>query len=266
MLVVWATLLLGLGPTVRAQITTVALYNFEDTSTVLNMFKDASGNGFHYTDKQGTDGTGFSTDVPNGGGSFSFSGVGLTGSGVNAFVTDSAPINTTTNFGIQMLFKDPASANNTVDINIVSIGHPFNTGAHLAILYDPVHDTIYGSVGGTRIGATNLGTYNTGAWNAAAVVLTGSTATFYVNGSEVASAALSLGGTPDNVSHMFVNPGTSSFYTGRADNVQFFSFANGGFNPTTALVSAVPEPSTYAALMGIVAIGLAVWRRRQQAV
>jgi len=36
------------------------------------------------------------------------------------------------------------------------------------------------------------------------------------------------------------------------------------WNNTTALtVSAIPEPSTYAALSGVLALGLAVWRRRR---
>jgi hypothetical protein len=43
-------------------------------------------------------------------------------------------------------------------------------------------------------------------------------------------------------------------------------WGNGGtFDNFTLTASAVPEPSTYAALAGAAALGLAAWRRRQRA-
>lgn len=64
------------------------------------------------------------------------------------------------------------------------------------------------------------------------------------------------------------------------DAFSLYLFANSGWDeagpdvsPTIALggatfdnLSAIPEPSTYAAIAGVLALGLAAWRRRQQAV
>ena len=40
------------------------------------------------------------------------------------------------------------------------------------------------------------------------------------------------------------------------------AFASGLNGPTSITISAIPEPSTYAALCGLAVLGLAVWRRR----
>ena len=109
--------------------------------------------------------------------------------------------------------------------------------------------------GGATVGSA---TYLTGAWNSAALVNDGSLTTFYLNYVAVASIAANPS-QADGAWHLFVNPGGGVKYTGLADNVDVFTFT-GTF--TAADISAIPEPSAYAAILGAGALGLAAWRRR----
>jgi|GEM_PF-1293706 len=240
----------------HAQITTVAFYNFENTTSgVLPFYGDATGHGFNYIGTNSSSAT-FSTDVAPTGGSFAFSGTSNSG----AFITDSAPISTTTDFGIQLLFKNP-SGTTSVGTLLMAVGHPNETGS-ANIFYDPVNNTMYGQINGIRIGEVNEGAYTENAWNSAALVLTGDTATFYINGSAVASVIQSLSSAPTKRSHILINPGSTSIYTGLADNIQIFTFANGTFNPSTDLAT-VPEPAATALLAGVLGLGAVIGLRRR---
>jgi hypothetical protein len=68
-------------------------------------------------------------------------------------------------------------------------------------------------------------------------------------------AAISHEYTVSFVDPLFVGPST---WQGGAGNVVFDNFSY-----STASVSAIPEPSTYAAIFGASALGLAAWRRRR---
>lgn len=57
-------------------------------------------------------------------------------------------------------------------------------------------------------------------------------------------------------------------YTLNATYGHYFTIQNVGqidFTPTSLTISAVPEPSTYAAIFGALALGLVVWKRRRAA-
>jgi hypothetical protein len=57
----------------------------------------------------------------------------------------------------------------------------------------------------------------------------------------------------------------SSFTLGTTLSGYIYDFAlSGSTLQLTATVSAVPEPSTYAALLGGAALGFAAWRRRRR--
>lgn len=100
---------------------------------------------------------------------------------------------------------------------------------------------------------TTVGLYDAG---------TGATvnATFITTSGSVRGVALSG-------SSLFVATATTigvyNATTGTAINASFLS----GFTDVNYIaVAAVPEPSTYAALVGLAALGLAAWRRRRQSV
>lgn len=120
---------------------------------------------------------------------------------------------------------------------------------------------LVGMAGG-RFMATGETTLTTGTWYHAALVSSGGTITYYLNGvSEISrsanfidpiSGALSIGG----------NNSGDELFTGTIDQAKIFTFTSGSFNTGMLSYSAVPEPSTYAAILGLAALGLAVWWRR----
>lgn len=62
--------------------------------------------------------------------------------------------------------------------------------------------------------------------------------------------------------------GTYTGFSGSNDTVRIYDISNnlvGTFAVTSVAIGAVPEPSTYAALAGLAALGFVAWRRRQRA-
>ena len=105
-------------------------------------------------------------------------------------------------------------------------------------------------------------TLTTGTWYHAALVSSGGTITYYLNGvSEISRAANFINPTSGALSIGGNNSGDELF-TGTIDQAQIFTFTSGTFNTAMLSYSAVPEPSTYAAALGLFALGLAAWRRR----
>ena len=96
-------------------------------------------------------------------------------------------------------------------------------------------------------------------YHVAYVVDDGGDATFYFNGSLVAgtsnipsyAANFSLGGDENG----------SARLQGKLDDVRIFTFTSGTFDPSMLSYTAVPEPSTYAALAGVLALGAVIIRR-----
>jgi hypothetical protein len=73
---------------------------------------------------------------------------------------------------------------------------------------------------------------------------------------------------PDATTYFSANLGTYSFIEGTSPNSAFFYDGASGdilFTPTSLTISAVPEPSTYAAILGALALGLVAWKRRRAA-
>lgn len=84
-------------------------------------------------------------------------------------------------------------------------------------------------------------------------------------------AELAAGATKTFFMDFTLDQGTTGVATG-ADNYQLVLGANSDWSGGTIYIdnvriqpAAIPEPSTYAALLGAGAIGLAVWRRRRRA-
>jgi len=232
----------------QATVTIFASYNFEDTSNETTFFSDSSGNGHGFADSTGFGFT--SSNLAPVGGSNAFNGAG---GGLFAWGVAGGSVGQATNWGIELLFKNPGSSNGSASVSIFSVGNVGGNG--MAIVYNPVTNRIEGQ----RNGVASFGsaTYTSDAWNSATLVNNGTTTSLWINSVLVANQT----GNPtiaDSNWHAFVNSGGGVSYTGLADNVKVFTFT-GEF--AAANIAAVPEPSTYAGLAGFVALGFVVWRR-----
>jgi hypothetical protein len=232
-----------------AVLTTFASYNFENPTDFASFYGDTSGNGHVMQDGQFIDPNSYTgLNLAGLGGNYAFAGAGFSDSPVNGSLSQS------TNWGFELLFKNPGSNDNNTTVNMLSVGTPGGNG--MTIQYDPLSDMIIGQINGGAMVAS--ATYLAGEWNSAALVNDGSFTTLYINSVSVGSIAANPS-TADGAWHMFVNPGGGIKYTGLADNVNVFTFT-GTF--TSSNITAIPEPSTYAGLLGLGCLGVAMYRRR----
>lgn len=183
----------------------------------------------------------------------------------------------TTGYGIQVWVKSPGSNfPSGFWLNIASIGFPTDSGQPLnenGITIGLFEGEYYGGSNRSSteppygfpavqstIAPGGAGSIN--GWDHLAFVADGSTGRFYVNG--VLEGTLNTTFyTPSSAWHLFAGLDGYPAYTGLADDLELFTFATGTFNASSlAYASAVPEPSAYAALAGLAALGLTVVRRR----
>lgn len=235
----------------QATVTTFSTYTFENPTSNATFYGDTSGNGHGFANYTGF-GT-VTTGLAPTGGSYAFSGA--PGGGLFAWNVSGGTVGQSTNWGIELLFKNPGSTSGTTSSVIFSVGNPTSNG--LSIVYNPVTNRIQGQVNGQQ--TFGSAEYNAGAWNSAVIVNNGTTTTLWLN--SVVASALNLNPTASDTNwHAFVNSGGSVSYTGQADNIRVFTFTG---TYTAANISAIPEPSTYAAWLGLGALGWAAWRRRK---
>ena len=83
------------------------------------------------------------------------------------------------------------------------------------------------------------------------IVKGGNLPTFHYPGSEV------------SLTSYFLTPGYTGTFTGFSSGV--VNAVPSDFTVNSLTISAIPEPSTYAALFGLAALGLVAWRRRRSA-
>jgi hypothetical protein len=201
---------------------------------------------------QGTAGTYTNaTPVPGSTLAYSFAGSGDYSGVVDTSLSNGTSFamevwfNTSTLTGAKALFYNGDTGGSGIGL--------FRDGTHLAVL------------GGGTIFADGAATLTTGMWYHAALVNDSNSGSLklYLNGvldlttgngfNFPSTGGLSLGG----------NFGGGDLFTGMLDEARVFTFAPGTFNTSMLSYSAVPEPSTCAALVGVGALGFAAWRRRR---
>ena len=144
-----------------------------------------------------------------------------------------------TNFGFE-IYVDPSGV--TATTGFLDVGKPYTNG--LAIFQEGNHfDAQIG--GGTAFGTT---AFTSGSWYDLAVVVSGTTSTFYVNG-----VAAGTSTTPVNTGGIVFYLGNypaagSQNFSGLLDNARYFTFSAGSFS-TSDLLDA-PEPSTWWMVLG----------------
>jgi hypothetical protein len=174
-----------------------------------------------------------------------------------------ASLTPTSSFIIETWFKPTtATGNRTLFYN----GNGSNSGiglllsgANINVLRGGVSDS--GGVAG----------YNLNQWNYVALVydFTGATGTIkvFVNGATTASYTLDNEGDFNALTAASQTFSVGSL-TGSMDETRISTFTSGTFSTSMlsySSMSAIPEPSTYAAIFGACALGLAAYRRRRRA-
>ena len=104
-------------------------------------------------------------------------------------------------------------------------------------------------------------------WHHIAVVFDNGNLSTYQDGSLITSTG-SVSFQNPTVSDYFMISGSHSGYIGdhfigEIDEARIFTFATGTFNVSMLSASPIPEPSTYAAILGLVAIGFVARKRRR---
>lgn len=162
-------------------------------------------------------------------------------------------LTSSSSFIMEMWFKPTAV---TGDQYLFYNGDTSNNGLGLYL-----HNSNVQLLQGGHVDESALATVTAAQWNYAAIVWDVGTVKVYVNG--ISAPTFTAARTINDPT------GTLVFginYAGAIDEARLSTFTSGAFNTSMlnyASVSAVPEPSTYAALAGLAALGVVAWRRRQ---
>jgi hypothetical protein len=141
------------------------------------------------------------------------------------------------------------------------LSHGYNETAGFALVQNGPNLQLH--MNGSAVITTSL---NINAWQQVAVVRDSGVTTLYINGSSVGTSSATPGADASTYLDlgMAQGAGGSQAYFGFIDELRFLTWSGTDNLALTDLnyVSAIPEPSTYAALAGAAMLGLAIWRRR----
>jgi hypothetical protein len=191
-----------------------------------------------------------STTVSGSSLAFSFSGGNSYAGAVDNSLTTSA------SFAIELWFKATSLSGTQ------ALLYNGNTGGNGVGIF--LNGNKLTALAGGRFFVAGPTALTTDTWYHAALVSSGGTITYFLDGaSEISRAANFINPTSGALSLGGNNSGNELF-TGTIDQAKIFTFTSGTFNTSMLSYSAVPEPSTYAAILGLFALGLAAWRRRAE--
>lgn len=167
----------------------------------------------------------------------------------------------TTSFAMELWFQAPTLSGGSQ--MLFMNGSSGGSGIGLYLLNDNLQVIRGGIV------TTTITTLTDNSWHYVALVYDGTSSSFdaYFDSSKLITGVAGNFNNPTTGLYL----GSSNFgdtFSGSIDEARIFTFANGTFTTSmlsNAALSSVPEPSTYAALAGLAALGLAVWRRRKTA-
>lgn len=238
----------------RAQLTTVFEMNFNDSPATWEVYSAITINPdshSSYYPNQSSDA------APLAGNPFSGFFAGDLGFWA---VDDYTPGDLGSNYGLQLWVKNAGSVGGTT--NIFSVGNPTADGINLSY----GSGSYSGWLGNSdMVGSATVGSGSINGWDHLAIVTAAGTTTFYVNGITQGTFNTYAPTNPGIGWHGFLTPGGSALYSGLIDEIKVFTFAPGTFSSSQLdFASAIPEPSTYAAIIGAGALGLAAWRRRSR--
>lgn len=149
----------------------------------------------------------------------------------------------------------PAASTNMLFYN----GNPSSSGLGLYVTGNTVQILAGGQSDNTA------GTVNVNQWNYVALVYAAGETAVYINGgttpSYTSGGVAFAGYAGDDPAEKFYVGGG---FFGVVDELRISTFSGAFSNSmlSYSAISAVPEPSTYAALAGLAALGLVAWRRR----
>lgn len=180
---------------------------------------------------------------------FNFTGGNAYSGSVDTSLTTSA------HFAMELWFK-PSALSGTQ-----SLIYNGNTGGSGVGIFLEENNLV--ALAGGRFFSMGSTALATNTWYHVAAVSTGGTLTLYLNGTTELSRSAN-----------FINPGSGAlmiggnnsggeYFNGAIDHARIFGFTGGTFETSMLSYSAIPEPSTYAAICGVLTLGWAAYRRRK---
>lgn len=178
----------------------------------------------------------------------------FSGTGGAASTFGDTSLTPTSSFAFEAWVKPGAAATGLLFAN----GKLENNGIGLALVNGNL--TVAQGGQGWIVSSTAV---STATWSHVAFAYDNGAVGLYLNGSLVHSATSSFIALPDSFS-TWVQLGSENI-GGLIDDARIFTFTSGSFDTSMLSYSAVPEPSTYAAIFGAAVLGLAGWRKRRRA-
>lgn len=172
-----------------------------------------------------------------------------------------ASLTDTTSFGMELWFQTPTLSGGSQ--MLFNNGNSGGSGIGLYLLNDSLQVIRGGIV------TTTITTLTDNSWHYVALVYDGTSSSFdaYFDSSKLITGFAAPFNAPTTGLYLGSSNNGDTF-AGSIDEARIFTFSDGSFSTamlSNPALSSVPEPSTYAAIVGLCALGLAAWHKRRRA-